>query len=182
MQEVDRFVSVAASAGVLHRTVYVLLKNCEGSFLLQKRHPSKSVCSSRVDLTCAEHLATSEAYESAASRGLREELGIEIAPESFDQLLPPRKRMLRIDTSTSPSKRLYDFEFVPVLQATYDGAAVPDEEEVSEIMWIKPEHLREQLQQHGSRWLSPWFANILYELGYVSKQEAELPNEQQVIL
>jgi isopentenyl-diphosphate delta-isomerase len=154
---------------------YVLLHSSNGKLLLQRRHQSKSVFGGRVDLTVAEHLAPSESYIDAAVRGLKEELGIDMEPDSLYEAILPRKRLLK--TESASGKPVYDFEFVPLFRGTYDGEAVPDMDEVTEVMWMQPHEIASALRTNASSWPTPWLENILFELKVISNI---IPNEQSV--
>lgn len=66
----------AHSLGLWHRVVHVLLYNSEGELMLQMRAPKISIYPNRWDCSCSEHLKPGESWETAARRGLEEELGI----------------------------------------------------------------------------------------------------------
>ena len=87
--------------GLLHRTVYVLVENSRGEWLLQRRHAAKKIAGGCWDLSAAEHLNPGEAYPLAALRGLQEELGIPPAAveATLVELLPPSRRSLRVTTA-----------------------------------------------------------------------------------
>jgi isopentenyldiphosphate isomerase len=108
-------------------------------------------------------------------RGLKEELGIDMEPESLNEAILPRKRLLK--TESASGKPVYDFEFVPLFRGTYDGEAVPDMDEVTEVMWMQPHEIASALRTDASSWPTPWLENILFELKVISNI---IPNEQSV--
>ena len=143
--------------GLLHRTVYVLLEDAQGRWLLQRRHAAKAVAGGCWDLSAAEHLAPGEAYDAAALRGLREELGI--APEAvrgLRQVLPPSRRSLVC--TTVAGKAISDQEWVPLFGGVLgDGQQVrPDGLEVAEVRWVAPQ-LAAAEAQAAPHEFTPWF-------------------------
>ena len=70
-QEVHR------NPSLIHRVVHVLVFNPEGELFLQKRSPFKDVHPGKWDTSVGGHVNAGESYEHAATREMREELGIE---------------------------------------------------------------------------------------------------------
>mmetsp|Transcript_13935 Transcript_13935/g.29772 ORF Transcript_13935/g.29772 Transcript_13935/m.29772 type:complete len:193 (+) Transcript_13935:176-754(+) len=156
--------------GAYHRTVYVIAHNSKGEWLLQRRHNNKAVCGGCWDLSAAEHLNPKEAYEAAAVRGLREELGID--PEAvrmLKQVLPPSLHAL--DITTAAGKHIIDNEFVPLYQCEYEGPVNPDDVEVSEVRWVTEGSLLEEVKYERSTF-TPWFVETLELLGKLKHQTA----------
>lgn len=63
--------------GLWHRGVHVFLFNESGEMLIQKRSADRSSNPSKLDCSVSEHVQAGENYWDAATRGLKEELGIE---------------------------------------------------------------------------------------------------------
>ncbi len=66
----------AKEKGLLHKTVYVVITDYFGKFLVQKRSMSKDVFPGYWDLGVSETVLAGESYEEAAVRGLAEEIGV----------------------------------------------------------------------------------------------------------
>lgn len=81
VDEKDRFVRKSSRKEVrekklLHRVARVIVKNNKNESIIQKRNADKKTFPSHFDIGIAETVKSSESYESAAIRGLYEELGI----------------------------------------------------------------------------------------------------------
>jgi isopentenyl-diphosphate delta-isomerase len=68
----------AHKRGVLHRALSVLIFNSKGEMLLQKRADSKYHSGGLWTNTCCSHPRPAESVNDAATRRLREEMGIEL--------------------------------------------------------------------------------------------------------
>lgn len=64
--------------GLWHRVVRVMIENDQGQVLLQHRSPTKDIFPNTWDNSSAGHVDAGEAYEAAAKRELKEELGLEL--------------------------------------------------------------------------------------------------------
>ena len=62
--------------GLYHRIVRIMVDDGSGDFLLQKRADTKPTSPGLWDVSVAGHVDVGETYESAATRELREELGV----------------------------------------------------------------------------------------------------------
>lgn len=62
--------------GLLHRSVHIFIFNRKGQLYLQKRSMSKDQYPGHWDSSASGHVDWGETYETAASRELKEELGI----------------------------------------------------------------------------------------------------------
>lgn len=81
VDEEDRFVRKATEREMrektlLHRAARIILVNKEGKFLVQKRSINKEIYLGFWDIGVSETVKSGESYESAAIRGLFEELGL----------------------------------------------------------------------------------------------------------
>ena len=83
VDEQDRLVGKAARSEVhgnptlIHRVAHVLVFDSSGELFLQKRGVKKDVQPGKWDTSVGGHVEAGEAYEDAAFREMREELGIE---------------------------------------------------------------------------------------------------------
>lgn len=66
--------------GLLHREIAVFIQNEKGEFLIQKRSANKKQAPNKWCLTTG-HVELGEEYDKAATREVKEELGIEIKEE-----------------------------------------------------------------------------------------------------
>ena len=159
--------------GLLHRTVYLLLRDASGRVLLSRRSPRKAVAPGLWDLSCAEHVSPGESYAQAACRGAREELAVQLAEGALEQLLPPSRRELR--WTTAAGKRVLDNEFVPLLQARYDGDVRADAAEVDAVRWVTWQELLEEASAaDAAHAFTPWFLETLRLLGHLAPTETAL--------
>eukprot|EP00002_Diphylleia_rotans_P037562 TRINITY_DN8403_c0_g1_i1.p1 TRINITY_DN8403_c0_g1~~TRINITY_DN8403_c0_g1_i1.p1 ORF type:complete len:196 (-),score=56.90 TRINITY_DN8403_c0_g1_i1:108-695(-) len=133
--------------GLYHRSVNVLLFNEKAEILLQRRAETKDVCPGLWDLSCAEHLQPGEDYESAARRGLKEELGIQLSQLKNQTLLQMREPKLFVHQHwKDPILRhtheadVTDREFSSCFIAKYDSFIDPpfilQQEELSEVKFV----------------------------------------------
>ena len=154
--------------GLLHRTVYLLLRDASGQVLLSRRAARKAVAPGLWDLSCAEHVSPGESYETAACRGAREELGVQLAPDALVQLLPPSRRALR--WTTAAGKLVLDNEFVPLYEARLDhaGQLTADPAEVDAVRWVAWDALlAEARDADAAARFTPWFLETLRLLGHL---------------
>ncbi len=99
--------------GLLHREIHVWLFNKKGEILFQRRGPNKDTFPNLLDASSGGHVDLDESYESAATRELDEELGIQT---SFDNLIFLGTRRSKshdpITNNTNNSfKKIYAYQF-----------------------------------------------------------------------
>ncbi len=126
--------------GLLHRAVYVVLLDSDGSVLLQRRSASKHYAPNCWDIVLVEHPHLRESYEDSARRGLSEELGVEGIP-----LTRIREAMVY---PNEHGRRRHP-EFAEMYRGTYDGAVRPNSDEVSEARFFSQEEI-ERILAEGS--------------------------------
>ncbi|MEW5714288.1 isopentenyl-diphosphate Delta-isomerase [Pseudomonas sp. SB113] len=132
--------------GKLHRAFSVHLIDSEGRHLLQRRAAGKMLWPGFWSNACCSHPAPGETILDAASRRLREELGI-----------------------SASSRFLYSFEYhahfgsigaehelCHVLVAQSDAVVCPATEEVSEIKWWTRAEISARLSASQGQF-TPWF-------------------------
>ena len=155
-------VSAHENGGVWHRAISVFLFDTEGRMLIQKRAQSKYHFGGLWANSCCSHPSTSETPIEAAQRAMRVELGV-IAPIREIGVV----RYEALDASSGLTEREHDH----VMVGQFDGAVLPNEDEVSETRWIEIAHLRQDIQLSPAEFV-PWLKVIL-DLGliddYISK-------------
>ncbi|MFW5835783.1 MAG: NUDIX hydrolase, partial [bacterium] len=109
---------VHGNPSLIHRVAHVLVFNETGRLYLQRRAADKDVQPNRWDTSVGGHVDAGEAYEAAASREMREELGI---------VGPPLERLYRYRHEND-----YESEMVTTYRVIWDGPINPDPSEVSE--------------------------------------------------
>lgn len=133
--------SVCHRDGLLHRAAHVLLFRHSvvggAEMLMQRRSSRKRVAPSCLDLSAAEHVSAGEGAVAASTRGLREELGLDVAAERLVEVRPPLVRR-----AVYPEVAVVDHEVVTLHALEWkgedvDGKVVADEAEVAEVMWMK---------------------------------------------
>jgi isopentenyldiphosphate isomerase len=101
-----------------HRVAHVLVFNSSGQLYLQLRAPDKDVQPGKWDTSVGGHVDVGETYEEAATREMREELGI-----TSDTLEPLYRYRHRND---------YESEMVQTYRLVWDGSIFADPAEISE--------------------------------------------------
>ncbi|HSU15297.1 NUDIX hydrolase [Longimicrobium sp.] len=109
--------------GLLHRAVHVLAQDRQGRWILQQRSTSRTMNPGLWTSTCSGHVDPGEAYEDAALREAREELGLEI-----HKLLPVSTLLLEATNSTA-GERCRAFTRVFVVGEFIDADALRPNEE-----------------------------------------------------
>jgi 16S rRNA (adenine1518-N6/adenine1519-N6)-dimethyltransferase len=107
-----------------HRAVHVLIFNKKGEVLLQKRSRWKDRHPLLWDSSAAGHVNAGEAYDSAAHRELKEELGIDLALENIGKL---------------PASVCTDQEFISVYRGGHDGDFKTEPTEIETVQFSPPE-------------------------------------------
>ncbi len=119
------------SKGLIHRAVHIFLFNGQGSVYVQRRSQSKDRFPKKLDSSAAGHVDSGESYEHAASRELKEELGIEGQPT----------RVLKI-----PASEITDNEHVVLYSITSDQIPTPNPEEITHGEFVSPEDLTSDME------------------------------------
>lgn len=111
--------------GLWHRAVHVLVFNGAGKVFLQKRSLAKDTAPGCWDSSCSGHLDAGEAYDNAATRELREELGI--------VLTTPPERWVRLVACAETG-----WEFVWVYRLECEGPFDLHPAEIERGAWFAP--------------------------------------------
>lgn len=143
--------------GLLHRAFSVLLFNDQGELLIHKRSPGKYHARGLWSNTCSGHPFAGERNDEAAIRRVKEELGIQVDVELLTHVY--YKRLLE--------EGMIEHKYAHIFISYYKGQDIrPDPMEISEIKWIRPSALQEDLAENPNHY-APWFAyyiNHYYDL------------------
>ncbi len=133
-----------------HRAVHVLVFNAAGEVFLQKRSQAKDSSPGCWDSSCSGHLDAGEAYDEAAVRELREEIGLEVA-------VPPR-RWFRLSACAQTG-----WEFVWVYEERSEGPFALHPAEIEHGAWFAPAAVREAITARPSEF-TPAFRLVWAEV------------------
>lgn len=136
----------AHEKALLHRAFSVFIFNEQHELLLQQRAVSKYHSGGLWTNTCCSHPRPGEAVADAALRRLKEEMGFETSlSKAFDF------------TYKAPfSNGLTEYEFDHVFIGTYDGAIVPNADEVENYAYHSLTAVDEMLQKNPDDF-TVWF-------------------------
>jgi len=141
--------------GKLHRAFSVLIFNGEGKLLLTKRSEGKMLWPNEWDGTVASHLRESETYVSSAERRMPEEIGIDCKVSyvnKFEYHVPYKDIGSENEICGTLIGIVDDFDETCLIK-----------DEISEIKWIDPDELKNELQQNMDVYC-PWMVIALYFL------------------
>ncbi len=140
--------AIVHARGLQHRGAHVLLFTPNGELIIQKRSASRKTYASLWDCSVSEHVQAGEDYESAARRGLREELGLE------DVAL---RRLVTFRLEYGPN----DLEISTLFEGSADPARVRvDADEVAEIESLSLPNLAARMAGQPDQFCG-WFIQIL---------------------
>lgn len=131
---------------LLHRAFSVFLFNSSGQMLLQRRALEKYHSGGLWTNTCCSHPFPDETLVQAASRRMKEELGV-------DALAEPAFNFIY---KAALDNELTEHEFDHVLVGTYDGEVFPNKDEVSDYCYMSMQELRASLQENPQQYTA-WF-------------------------
>jgi isopentenyl-diphosphate delta-isomerase len=140
-------------AGALHRAFSVFVFNTTGNLLLQRRARAKYHSGGFWANTCCGHPRPGETVHAAATRRLREEMGLRC------QLRALTAFRYRADVGSG----LVEHEYDHILVGHFDGAPAPDPAEVEDWRWVPLSELTGEIEDHAERF-APWFSPALGEL------------------
>ena len=141
----------AHQKGVLHRAFSVLLFNSKGELLLQKRSATKYHSAGLWTNTCCSHPRPGETLTEAATRRLREEMGIMVGLESLYSFI----YKVNLDGG------LIEHELDHVLIGQLDGEPIVNKEEVADWRYTSISRLKAEVQENPSEF-THWFKLILH--------------------
>jgi isopentenyl-diphosphate delta-isomerase len=131
--------------GKLHRAFSIFLFNRSGEVLIQQRATSKPLWGDFWSNTCCSHPRAGESIDSAASRRIEEELGIQ-AELSF---------IYKFEYQARFNEQLSENELCSVYFGHFDGAPTPNPNEVQSWKWISRESLTKELRENADLY-TPW--------------------------
>jgi len=136
-----------------HRAFSILVFNQRGETLIQRRALGKYHSPGLWANSCCGHPRPGEDVKEAASRRLREELG-------FACLLTPLRAVCY---TLKLEKNLWELEYTHIFKGFFEGLPDFNREEVSELQWVSPSDLREDVLSNPQKY-ARWFR--LYILKY----------------
>ena len=158
VDETDRAIGTegklaAHVTGALHRAFSVFVFDRTGNLLLQRRARTKYHSGGSWANTCCGHPRPGESVHSAATRRLREEMGLRC------ELRPLTAFRYRADVGNG----LVEHEYDHILVGQYDGPPSPDPDEVEDWRWVPLNELTGEIARHGDQFAA-WFSPALGEL------------------
>ena len=141
--------------GKLHRAFTALIFNGEGKLLLTKRSDKKMLWPSYWDGTIASHPRESETYVSSAERRMPEEIGIDCKMNYMN------KFEYHVPYKDIGSENEICGTLIGIVDDFDETCLIKDE--ISEIKWIGPDELKNELQQNMDVYC-PWMVIALYFL------------------
>lgn len=156
-QEVGRMEKLEAhEKGILHRAFSVFLFNDQGQTLLQQRAASKYHSPLLWTNTVCSHQRAGESNETAATRRLREELGLDLEASDLENAFS-------FVYKASFDNGLTEHELDHVLVGKIDGYAGGwDPEEVEAVRWATLEEIAAEMALHPE-YFTAWFRIIFNE-------------------
>ena len=131
--------------GILHRAFSVFLFNSDGELLLQQRSAEKFLWPMYWSNSCCSHPRENESIASAATRRVREELGVEC---QVDYLYKFQYQARYADVGS-------ENELCSVLAGTHSGEIKVDPKEIADWRFVTPTKLTEEIETDGERF-TPW--------------------------
>lgn len=130
---------------ILHRAFSIFLHS-DGQMLLQKRNRNKYHSGGLWTNACCSHPRVGESLETAASRRLQEELGIQA----------PLAELFSFLYFAQFSDHLFEYEYDHVLLGEYSGTPDFNPDESEEMRWVRFPQLRRELVETPESF-SVWF-------------------------
>jgi len=136
--------------GELHRAFSVFLIDDEGRILLQRRNKQKYHCGGLWTNSCCSHPSPGETVETAASRRMQEELGIEASAHEVGSFV----------YRSVFENGLTEYEFDHVLVSYYSGSFDFNVDEIEAFRYISFDNLERELCEQPDKftpWIGPAF-------------------------
>jgi isopentenyl-diphosphate Delta-isomerase len=135
------------NGGQLHRAFSVFLFHPDGRMLLQRRAWEKYHFGGRWTNACCSHPRPGEATRDAATRRLREELGIETELTELFAF---------VYQADDPDSGLSEYEYDHVFVGEFEGELCPSPDEVADVVYVGVEALERDIENYPERY-TPWF-------------------------
>ncbi len=145
---------MAHRTGVLHRAFSVFIFNQHQELLLQKRALTKYHSAGLWTNTCCGHPRPGETTPAAAQRRLFEETGIH-CPLSPAGVITYHAHLT--------SSNLIEHEVDHLFYGFFDGAPMPNPQEIDEIRWEPKEKILQELQSQPNNFTA-WFEPTLHKI------------------
>lgn len=136
----------AHKKGLLHRAFSIYLFNDKGQILLQKRASHKYHSGGLWTNTCCSHPRPEEPLDKAASRRLKEEMGIEAK----------LTEICSFTYKVELDKGMTEHELLHVFTGKYNGEAYPNHQEVEGWDYFDVPALIKDLETHPEKY-TEWF-------------------------
>lgn len=140
----------AHESGRLHRAISVYLFNRAGELLIQRRAMTKYHCGGQWANTCCSHPVPGETVADAASRRLREEMGVSV----------PLRAVFSMTYRVPVSDGLEEHEYLHVFVGQCDEDPVPDPDEADAWQFVPLATLQQDMQERSERY-APWLHEVL---------------------
>jgi isopentenyl-diphosphate delta-isomerase len=144
----------AHKKALLHRAFSVFVMNEKGETMLQQRAADKYHSPSLWTNTCCSHQRVGESNIEAGKRRLQEEMGF---VTELDELFS-------FIYKAPFDNGLTEHEFDHVMIGRFNGEPKINPAEVADFIWIKPEDVRTDIEEHPERYTA-WF-KIIFEKFY----------------
>ena len=154
----------AHAEGRLHRALSVFVFNPRGEMLLQRRAAAKYHSGGLWTNACCSHPRPGEAVAVAARRRLREEMGIDCAPE------PAFAFIYRAQVGPGLVEHEYDHVFL----ARWDGDPSPSPDEVEAWRWTPVDQVAREVRDAPEAF-TPWFRMIFARPDWAGRMAAFQP-------
>jgi len=141
------------SCGILHRAFSVFVFNDKKQLLIQQRSELKRLWPLYWSNTCCSHPRQDEAYEEAAERRIKEEIGISCELEYL------YKFQYKAKYKNIGSEN----EICAVLTGSSNDEPSPDPDEIADYKWVDMDELVEDIKKNPEKF-TPWFKDEIKEL------------------
>lgn len=138
----------------LHRAISVVILDPSGKkMLLQRRATDKKTWPLFWTNACCTHPMKGESYKKAASRRLKEEMGISTELKNVFNFIYKAKY------DGEWGEHELDYVFV----GNWEGKVNPNPEEVADYKWVEADSLLKDVKRHPNLY-TPWFKIILTKM------------------
>jgi isopentenyl-diphosphate delta-isomerase type 1 len=117
---------------IIHRAAAIIIVNSKGEMLAEKRSLLKDIHTGKWTMCVGGHLQPGEAYDEAAIREVREEIGVKCKPKFLFKML--------VETR-------FEREMLSVFSCSHDGPFNANREEVDEIKFVSRKEVLEMTRK-----------------------------------